>query len=251
MFILSKFVAIFLSPLLWIFVGLFFVWRIKNAKKKKYFLWVWIAFTFVSTNAYVSKKCLERYEMPAQALEKGKVYDCAVVLSGVCSFDSFSRMVQLGEAAERITEPVKLYKMGLVKKLLISGGSASVFPPYVKEAQYVRRFWIEMGVPAKDILIEQESRNTFENAKYSKQVIDENAIGKKVLLVTSALHMPRAKYIFNKMGFLVDYYPVDFRVKRIDDESINLTDYLFPKTGALKNWEDLIHEWMGLLSAKL
>lgn len=251
MFILSKFISIFLNPLIWIFLILFFVWRMKNAKKRKYALAVWLLLTFVLNNSFILTKCLEKYETPYQPLTEGKIYDCAIVLSGVSGFDSFSRSVQLSQAAERLTEPVILYKKGIVKKLLISGGSSSVFPPYRKEAIYVRRFWLDMGIPDSDIVIESESRNTIENAKFSKEILQKKAIGKNILLVTSALHMPRSKYVFNKMGMLADIYPVDFRVRRLSDPNYDLSYYLLPKTGALEGWEALIHEWVGMLAAKI
>ena len=223
----------------------------KNAKKRKYVLIVWIIFTFVFTNNFILTKCLEKYETPYQPIAQGTKYDYAIVLSGAAGFDSFSRSLQLSEAAERITEPVILYKKGIVKKLIISGGSASVFPPYIKESVYIRRFWLDMGIPDADIIIESESRNTKENAKFSKELIAKRGGSKKILLVTSALHMPRSKYIFNKTGMIVDIYPVDFKVKRIKEDSYDITNYILPKSGALEGWEALIHEWIGMLAAKI
>ena len=211
---------------------------------------LWIVFTFVFTNSFILHKCLEKYETPYQPLN-GKKYDYAVVLGGASAYDSFSRSLQLGFAAERLTEPVILYRKGIVKKLIISGGSASVFPPYIKDAVYVRRFWLDMGIPDSDIIVESESRNTKENAKFTKELIDKKGGSKQILLITSAVHMPRSKYIFNKMGMLPDVYPVDFRVKRIWESSYDLTFYILPKTGAIVGWEELIHEWVGLMAAKI
>ena len=251
MFILSKIFAIFLNPLIWIFLCLFFIWRIKNTKKKKYFTIVWVFFTFVLTNNFIFYQCLERYEAVYKPLPKEKVYDCAIVLGGASSYDSFSSCLQLNNASERLLEPVILYRKGIVKKLLISGGSATVFPPYIKDAIYVRKFWLELGIPDKDILIETESRNTIENAKYSKALIEKKAIGNNILLITSALHMPRSQFIFKKMGMNYDIYPVDFGVRRLLDDPFNLENFILPKISALEGWEALIHEWIGLLFAKI
>ena len=82
-------------------------------------------------------------------------------------------------------------------------------------------------------------------------MLEKKAVGKNVLLITSALHMPRSKYIFNNMGMLVDIYPVDFKVRRIAEPSYDITNYILPKTGALEAWGELIHEWVGLLAAKI
>jgi len=108
-----------------------------------------------------------------------------------------------------------------------------------------------MGVPDKDIIVESESRNTLENATFTKEILNKKAVGKNVLLITSAIHMPRSKYIFNKMGMIVDIYPVDFKVRRHEEVSFDITNYVFPKIGALEGWDALIHEWVGLMMAKL
>ena len=222
----------------------------KNAKKRKYVIGIWVIMTFVLTNNYILTKCLEKYECAYQPIAKGITYDYGVVLAGVASFDSFSRSIQLGEPAERITEPIFLYKKGIVKKIIITGGSANVFPPYIKESVYIRRFWLAMGIPDSDIIIESEARNTKENAKFTKELIEKRGGSKKILLITSALHMPRSKYIFKKMGLLVDIYSVDFRVKRIN-LGYDISNYFIPKVDALEGWQALIHEWVGMLAAKI
>lgn len=250
MFYISKFAGIFLKPFIWLIVSLFFIWRLKNAKKRKYLIILWMVISFCLTNNFLVKKCLERYETPFHPIQKGKVYDCAVVLSGASVYDSFSQRLQFNESAERITEPLVLYKKKIVKKLIISGGSAQIFPPYQKEAYYIRKFWLEMGVDEKDIIIETESRNTSENAKFVKAIIDQNPEIKNILLITSALHMPRSKYIFKQYGIHCDYYAVDFLVLR-KDERINIGDFIIPSAKALILWENIIHEWIGLLMAKI
>ncbi|NUM30919.1 MAG: YdcF family protein [Bacteroidetes bacterium] len=250
MFYIAKFSAFLLKPFIWLLISLFFIWRTKNAKKKKYLIFIWIIFVFGFTNSFVVKKCIERFEMPYRPISKDKVYDCAVVLSGASVYDSFSQRLQFNESAERITEPLLLYKKKIIKKLLISGGSAQVFPPYQKEAFYIRKFWLEMGVSPSDIIIETESRNTSENAKYVKIILDKNPELKNVLLITSALHMPRSKYLFSQYGIACDYYPVDFLILR-KDERISIGDYFLPSAKALTLWENIIHEWVGLIMAKI
>ncbi|MCC6722720.1 MAG: YdcF family protein [Bacteroidia bacterium] len=250
MFYLSKIAAIFFKPLIWILILLFFIWRVKNAKKKKYLIGVWIVFTLFLTNIFIVNKFVERYEIPFHPIAKGKIYDCAIVLGGASAYDSFSQRLQFNESAERITEPVLLYKNKKVRKLLFTGGSASVFPPYEKEAKYVRKFWIEMGIDTNDIIIETESRNTAENAKFVKKILDQHPQFKKILLITSALHLPRSKHVFMQNGIQCDSYPVDFIVRRYDKQ-IKIKDYIIPNSKALILWENLIHEWIGLLLAKI
>ena len=251
MFIVSKIISFFLNPLIWIFLGLVFIWKMKNKKRRGYVIAAWVLMTYVFTNSVVLHEVYLKYETPAQTLEKGKIYDCAIVLGGAASYDSFSSSLQLNQSAERLTESVILYKKGIVKKLLITGGSASILPPYIKEGIYVRRFWLDMGVPDSAIIVESESRNTAENAKFTREILEKKGKFQKLLLITSALHMPRSKMIFEKAGIKADIYPVDFMVRRKNPHKLNYADLLVPKTAALSGWEALIHEWFGLIAAKI
>lgn len=251
MFAISKLVNALLSPFIWILLLSLFVFALKQGKKKKWMIFFWVLTVYLFTTYAVVNPLIARYEMPYKPIEKGKTYACAVVLSGASSFDQFSASLQLNQAAERLTEPVILYKKGIVKKLLITGGSASVFPPYEKEAVYVRRFWLDLGVPDSAIWVESESRNTVENAQFSRKLLERNGLGReKVLLITSALHAPRSSYIFNRQNVAFDIYPVDFIIQRKTKRTFKILDHLIPKTGAIENWELLIHEWVGMLSAR-
>lgn len=251
MFAFSKFFSFFLSPLMWILLVSIWLIAVKPGKKRKWLVMVWCLMLYVFTTYSVVMRLISNYEMPYQPLQEGKIYDCAIVLSGGSYYDMFSSQLQLNQAAERLTEPVILYKKGLVKKLMITGGSANVFPPHQKEAVYVKMFWKDLGVPEKDILVESESRNTIENALYSKRMLEENKLSfENTLLITSALHAPRGAYIFKKQGFKVDLYPVDFIVNRKGKSRFKIEDHLVPKSGAIVYWEALIHEWMGMLAAR-
>jgi len=251
MFAFSKFISFFLSPLIWIFLFTIWILVIKPGKKRKWMVFIWGVMLYVFTTYSVVIKLISSYEMPYQPLKEGKIYDCAIVLSGGSYFDMHSSQLQLNQAAERLTEPVILYKKGLVKKLMITGGSANVFPPYQKEAVYVKMFWKDLGVPEADILVESESRNTIENALYSKKMLEtKNLSFQNTLLITSALHAPRGEYIFKKQGFDVDVYPVDFIINRKGVKKFKIEDHLVPKSGPIVLWEALIHEWMGMLAAR-
>jgi uncharacterized SAM-binding protein YcdF (DUF218 family) len=252
MFVFSKIFSIFLSPLLWIVLFTIWIFILKPGKKKKWFVFIWVVLLYVFTTHSVVVKLVSSYEMPYQPIAKGKIFDCAIVLSGGSHYDSFSSSLQFNQAAERLTEPVILYRKGIVKKLMITGGSANVFPPYQKEAVYVKMFWKDMGVAEKDIIIESESRNTIENAIFSKRLLEDSVYLKKnILLITSALHAPRSEYIFKKNGFEVDMYPVDFIISRGGESKFRIENNLLPKSGAIVLWEALIHEWVGMLAAKL
>ena len=74
----------------------------------------------------------------------------------------------------------------------------------------MRRFWRAVGLDQGDVVYEDRSRNTFENALFTRDLVKPKE-GERWLLVTSAMHMPRAVGVFRKVGFPVIAYPVDFR----------------------------------------
>jgi uncharacterized SAM-binding protein YcdF (DUF218 family) len=98
-----------------------------------------------------------------------------------------------------------------------------------------------MGVEEKDIILENKSRNSMENAQNTISLIGKDISGKS-LLITSANHMRRAIFCFNKNNCSIDYYPTD-----CTNANIKLSfDYLFiPNIKALAKWEALIHECIG------
>jgi uncharacterized SAM-binding protein YcdF (DUF218 family) len=148
--------------------------------------------------------------------------------------------VALDGSASRITEALAIALRHPEAKLLLSGGDASILPrPGEREADDTRRLFIELGVPPDRILIEDRSRNTFENALFSRAVAAPKP-GETWVLVTSAMHMPRAVGCFREVGWNVLPYPVDFRTEarppldRVFVYHLNLLD------GTAKEWVGLV-----------
>jgi uncharacterized SAM-binding protein YcdF (DUF218 family) len=102
-----------------------------------------------------------------------------------------------------------------------------------------------MGVPAKAIIQESESLNTRENAVNTKLILDKREIN-KILLVTSALHMPRSLEIFRKVGFECIAAPTDFLTVNNENNRgwASVLD-LLPSADALKNTTNAIKEYVG------
>ena len=175
-------------------------------------------------------------------------YDIAVVLTGITQTDIKKEgQIEFLEGADRITEALKLYKKGKVKKILISGGSGSILYPELNEGTALAQFAIDMGVPEEDILLESQSRNTHENAHFTKELIDQNHLGERsILLITSAFHMPRARRCFYKVGITPVCYPVDYR----SGGKISYT-LMIPSAGTLSSWDLLISEVVGICVYKV
>jgi uncharacterized SAM-binding protein YcdF (DUF218 family) len=104
-----------------------------------------------------------------------------------------------------------------------------------------------MGVAEKDIYLEERARNTLENATYTKQIL-KPYLAEKILLVTSAMHMPRAKACFLKEGFHVDDYPADIKKK---DTPSGILDQIIPQERNLSKFAELIREMAGYMIYKI
>jgi uncharacterized SAM-binding protein YcdF (DUF218 family) len=168
-----------------------------------------------------------------------------VVLGGVINpYISIARsQVALTEAAERVTTAVALARRYPAARIVFTGGNAAVFESGPSEANFVTRFWEDLGVSPDRIFLEKRSRNTAENAAFTKQLIAPKQ-GEHWLLITSAMHMPRAMGVFRKAGLPVEAYPVDYQTTG-PGELFSISSSLL---GGIRMTDDAVHEWLGLLA---
>jgi uncharacterized SAM-binding protein YcdF (DUF218 family) len=147
----------------------------------------------------------------------------------------------LNEAAERLIAVPALARRYPNARILLSGGSGSLFYESGTEAKIAMQLLESLGITRDRIVLEDRSRNTSENAVFSKAVVQPKP-GERWLLVTSAYHMPRAIGAFRKAGFSVEPYPVDWRTGG--------AEYAFrPFSVAaegLGQVDTAVHEWIGL-----
>jgi uncharacterized SAM-binding protein YcdF (DUF218 family) len=243
-FFLSKTVGLLVNPAIWIF-GLFLYALIHRYRRKLLLTINLILFLFF-TNPIISSLAMSWLETDPVQLEKK--YDIAIVLTGMLET---SRVLEhqhsFGEAADRIIEAMKLYHEGKVDKILISGGSGLLFDQEFSESPLLADLAKQLKVAKDDIIIEPQSRNTFENAKFTAELIERNAISGDLLLITSSFHMKRSVACFKKQNLLIYPYPVDFRSA---DKYTDLGLWV-PSGTALSTWNTINKELLGLLAYKL
>jgi len=148
----------------------------------------------------------------------------------------------LNESAERLTETLRLARALPDTKVIFTGGSGSLFGGEGIGPE-IRKFFIDAGIEPSRIVIENNSRNTYENAMFTKALIKPDPQD-KWLLVTSAFHMPRSVGVFRKAGYNVVPYPVDFRTRGRRD-AIRPLDSI---SAGLARTDLAAKEWIGLLA---
>ncbi len=173
--------------------------------------------------------------------------DGIIVLGGALDEEiSAARgQVTLAEGAGRLTEALRLARLFPDARVLFTGGSGRLFPGPLSEAEIARRFFAEMGLAPPRLILESRSRNTYENALFSKELAAPKP-GETWLLVTSAAHMPRAMGVFRQAHWAVIPDPVDFRTTG-DGRAVNR----FAFAASLTTLDDAAKEWLGLVAYRL
>lgn len=169
--------------------------------------------------------------------------DGILILGGAISPDisAARNEVILNESAERLTVVADLARQYPSARIVFSGGSGALAGDEPSEAPFALRQLESFGIARERILIEDRSRNTVENAVFSKRLVQPKA-GERWLLVTSAYHMPRAIGVFRQADFRVEPYPVDWRTRGYEDVLRP-----FPTVGdGLRRADTAVREWVGL-----
>ena len=182
--------------------------------------------------------------------------DAIVVLGGSTEGISPPRvMPDLNEHGDRVLYAAQLYKEGKAPKIVLSGGRIDWYGKGESEATDMARLLELAGVPADVILKEGDSRNTHENALFTKPILEANGI-EKVLLVTSAFHTPRSLKIFERQGIEAIPAPTDFFTSEVNlarhdfSPESNFLSY-FPDSRSLYYTSKAIKEYIGTVIYRL
>lgn len=229
-----------LQPLSWVFLILVFS-AFQNPIKRKKSLLLALLILFLFSNNFIYQNIARAYSSKATNISSiNDNYTYAVILGGIGAEDGESGQYNFELTADRITAILPLYFQGKVKKIILSGGSGRILEGK-KESLVLQNYLLSLGINSADIIVESESRNTYENAKNTAALLAKLPKG-KVLLSTSCLHMPRAEACFKKQkitfrSFAVDPIPLS--------NKLSIDQYLIPNVNALTGWYHLLHEWMG------
>jgi uncharacterized SAM-binding protein YcdF (DUF218 family) len=246
-FILSKILYFIVLPLCWITVFFIVSFFSKSHKRKKIFFGIALTSLLFFSNRFICDCFLKLWETPYVKEESlQEKYDYCIVLGGMATYLIDNHRMLFSASSDRILQALELYKKGRVKKIVLPGGSGDLFWTQIKESATLKDYLVTIGFPAEDIIVDNDSRNTYENARNVASLLksEKNA---KLLLVTSAFHMPRSIGCFKKQGLKFDIYPTDLQFNPHRSPS----DFYLPSSEALDKWNLLIKEWMGYCAYKV
>jgi len=246
-FILSKLLTFLINPLVWIVTLVGLALFLKKEKWKKRSLQLCFACILFFSNNWINSLVLTAWETPPMLVSEIEApFDLAIVLGGYSKLGNDlpndQQLFPFANGGNRLNHAVELYKLGKVKKLLLSGGSGKVFGEKVSESTEAKSYLLSIGIPASDIIVEPTSRNTRENALFTANLLKELHLSRQsILLISSANHLPRAHKCFTAVGLSVTPFAVDVTPKPIAFQLENI----IPQIDALNNWKGLIKEWVG------
>ncbi|PSR56903.1 YdcF family protein [Adhaeribacter arboris] len=248
-FLLSKVLFYVALPVIWLAGLLLFAVFTKRDRYRRVVLKLAAILFLVLTNPFLMNEAFLLWELPPKRLAELPVSDAGILLTGITSLEKSPHdRVYVARGADRVLHTLWLYRKKKIKKIIISGGTGSVRTVYTSEAAELKKILLLAGVPATDILLEDKSQNTRENALFTAKLLRQQPNLHSFILITSAFHMRRAEGCFKVAGIQAVNFPADFYSK---DRSYFPNSLLIPSAEAFANWHLLIHELLGFITYKI
>jgi uncharacterized SAM-binding protein YcdF (DUF218 family) len=240
-FTLSKLLIDFVYPLTWILALLVVALIIKNHKLKQRLLLISFILLVIFSNPFLFDNFAKSWDIETIPPKKSSPYSCVIVLGGFSS-QGANQTGFFNGSCDRFIEALKLLSTHQATHILISGGNANLFPGKFKESDWVKGQLKDFNVPDSSIVVEDRSRNTIENATFSRVLLNKNHLQPPYLLVTSAFHMRRALGVFQNAKVDVVPYPCNF----MTGSGHFSKDETVPDANVLAKWNIYIKEVIGL-----
>jgi uncharacterized SAM-binding protein YcdF (DUF218 family) len=255
---LSKLIPLVFYPLgivCLLLITTLILWWIKS-KWTPIVIGVALVIILLSGNAWTSNwlaQSLEWQNIPIGELPNA---DAIVVLGGGTRSQAYPRPdVDLTDAGDRVWYGGTLYRAGKAPKIIVSGGRISWRGAGKPESEDLTKLLVAMGVPETDIIPEGDSYNTRDNAVNVNKILKEQNF-KSILLVTSAMHMPRSMAIFKNLGINAIAAPTDYHISQLEIDEPNRQNEstilsLIPNSENLDRTTNAIKEYIGIVVYKL
>lgn len=246
-FLLSKIAYFFIAPFTWLIVAMA-IWIFhKKALWKKRAKWTTVVILLFFSNTFVFKEFIRLWEVPAVSIEKVSKHDVGIVLGGMFEYDNDTERLSIRRGGDRIWQAINLYKENKIDKILISGNHGYITDRGLHESKQLKEVLVKWGIPKKDIIIETESKNTYQNAKETCALLEKSYPHyASFLLITSAKHMKRAEACFENQGVQVTPFSTDPYVG--GNRSYRWDEFIVPDVDNFSNWFDLNKELVGYVT---
>ena len=249
-FVLSKILSFLLSPFTYIVFLLIWMFFCKNHRKQKKLLMFTVFAVFFFGNSFILDEFVRLWETPVSE-SKNKSYDIGIVLSGMVMYDAKNDITKFNSNVDRLLQVLPKIKRNEIQHILFSGGSGDLYHPENEESEILKKYLTSIDWDTNNFIFESESRNTFENAKFSVDLLKRNFSDlseKKILLITSAGHMRRSIACFERQGLKVDYLCSN---RYAGPRKFEFQHCFIPNMSAFNGWSHLLHEVVGYTVYKL
>ncbi|NJM14245.1 MAG: YdcF family protein [Bacteroidales bacterium] len=245
-FIISKILGFLVYPANWVGILLVGAWLFKKHAAGKKLLWASLAIFVVFSNKPLYNLADRSWSAkPVRYSDLDTNYDYVIALGGMASYLEEYEFTKFNPSADRLLQAMYLYKAKVAKRLFITGGSSTLLGKEQKESDVLKAYLLAIGFDKNEIMTENQSLNTHENAKYTKAIVGDTS---KCLIVTSANHGPRALACFKKQGIDTDLFPVNFKEKI---KLNNIHEAVLPSLEVFSAWGMLLKEILGYATYKL
>lgn len=236
----SGLLTFLLSPFNWILILIIITFIVRSARIKKICRLSALIVFILFSNQWLLDAYARLWNPEPENLISGKAYSCGIVLGGFGSPDKNGNGY-FNTGSDRFIQVVKLYKLGEIQHILISGGNGKDVDKNFKEGEWAKEQMEIMGVPDNVIYYEDLSGNTADNAANARRILDSTSLLPPYILVTSAYHIPRAAQIFKNAGISVIEYPCNY----MDDREKFTFSGIIPKPENLFAWSIYLRETAG------
>lgn len=222
-------------------------------KSKKIFLASLVTLYFFSLG--ITADLLITYiEKPYKIIPLKNIKDVnsIVVLSGMRQFTQKKQEIIEWMDPDRFFAGVRLFKEGKSKRIIFTDGYSPYYGTELTEGVLNRKDAIYMGIPSEAVLVTGKANNTFQESEELKKLfINKKFLSNEIILITSAFHMKRAKYFFERAGFKVFEYPVDFKSKCLKPKLMHNLICFFPNASSLNISSLVLREILGRFISKV
>jgi uncharacterized SAM-binding protein YcdF (DUF218 family) len=245
-FFFSKTAGYLTQPMVIVCILFLSALLVRKPRRKKILTWIAFVAFFIFSNQFLALTFMGLWEIsPIPFSEVKGPYDYGVLLTGVTKGEAGPNdRVYFGGSADRATHTLYLYKLGLVRKILIAGGSGKLDGSGVLEANELATFFMMVGVPKEDLVLENRSKNTHESAVEVARLLADSS-QHRLLLVTSGYHLRRAQACFRKSGLNPDVFATE---PYVFPGGFSWDAFIVPKAEAFHVWQILFKEWAGMIA---